>query len=524
MQACVMAPLKITNDDEWKYFCNNINTVRTSLKGVSQYLTVSTDVWWGLVQEEHPEKYDWSYYDRLSYTLKCISDERPDLPEINWAPIMSFHQCGGNVGDNIYIKIPKWAITNREFISDNGNKCQEYVSFWHDNDMLPYYTSFIKTFCKRYSDSYYSVFFKKICVAPSIVEINVSCGPAGELRYPSYNSHDNYQYPEYGHTQAKSHTAIERFQQNYSECNQQIINSTYIKQNYRDTNNHLVKKYLTWYNNELILHGQRMIQAALDGINGTKLYNCRIGIKIPGIHWNSNNNINGPRLSELFAGLIPINDDSLYSNFSNNEIESGYTRIIWALSRPQDMPEIYQDKHRTTKFLIDHPSKLKPNPLYIRKGYNMSKCPNNIKSRERLDLNIHFTCAEMPSLISCDTIEDKENKLHNSEWHIQKLSTNISQINPYSKPRALVKHLAWCGQQIPSETGLKMGVENALAGLSNDKWENIRHILDKNNYGDLFKLPHKNGHSPFAMINILRVDDAAQFSNHYRDLIKDFSY
>lgn len=61
---------------------------------------VMLDVWWGIVESKSPEKYDWSAYRQL---FEIIKEEGLKLQAI-----MSFHQCGGNIGDNIYIPIPKW--------------------------------------------------------------------------------------------------------------------------------------------------------------------------------------------------------------------------------------------------------------------------------------------------------------------------------------------------------------------------------------------------------------------------------
>src|SRR5690606_36952010 len=52
-------------------------------------------------------------------------------------------------------------------------------------------------------------------LAGNISEINISMGPAGELRYPSYNSHDmgRTAYPSRGGFQAYSSLAIADFRQ-----------------------------------------------------------------------------------------------------------------------------------------------------------------------------------------------------------------------------------------------------------------------------------------------------------------------
>ena len=53
---------------------------------------VMMDVWWGIVEKDGPGSYNWSGYKELidmvhKHGLKVQA-------------VMSFHQCGGNVGDS----------------------------------------------------------------------------------------------------------------------------------------------------------------------------------------------------------------------------------------------------------------------------------------------------------------------------------------------------------------------------------------------------------------------------------------
>jgi hypothetical protein len=58
---------------------------------------VSSDVWWGIVEQTR-HVFDWRYYDALTAHLQTAG--------IRWVPILSFHRCGGNVGDDCDIPIP----------------------------------------------------------------------------------------------------------------------------------------------------------------------------------------------------------------------------------------------------------------------------------------------------------------------------------------------------------------------------------------------------------------------------------
>ena len=63
---------------------------------------VMTDVWWGIVERDGPETYDWTAYLEL---LDLV--ERAGL-KLN--AVMSFHACGANVGDYFRVTLPKWVL------------------------------------------------------------------------------------------------------------------------------------------------------------------------------------------------------------------------------------------------------------------------------------------------------------------------------------------------------------------------------------------------------------------------------
>ena len=53
---------------------------------------VMVDAWWGLVEKDGPLKYNWEGYDELVQMVKKHG--------LKLQVVMSFHQCGGNVGDS----------------------------------------------------------------------------------------------------------------------------------------------------------------------------------------------------------------------------------------------------------------------------------------------------------------------------------------------------------------------------------------------------------------------------------------
>lgn len=93
---------------------------------------VMVDVWWGIIEAKGPKQYDWSSYRKLFQLVQKY--------ELRIQAIMSFHQCGGNVGDRVNIPLPEWVIAVGEeedpdiFYTDrSGNRDQEYLSLGVDN-------------------------------------------------------------------------------------------------------------------------------------------------------------------------------------------------------------------------------------------------------------------------------------------------------------------------------------------------------------------------------------------------------
>ena len=95
---------------------------------------VMVDVWWGITESQGPKQYDWSAYRSLFQ----IVQERG----LKLQAIMSFHQCGGNVGDVVNIPLPQWVLDIGEsdpdvfYTNRSGNRNKEYLSLGVDNEPL----------------------------------------------------------------------------------------------------------------------------------------------------------------------------------------------------------------------------------------------------------------------------------------------------------------------------------------------------------------------------------------------------
>ncbi|XP_020095134.1 beta-amylase-like [Ananas comosus] len=157
---------------------------------------VMIDVWWGIIEATGPKIYEWG----ARQLFQMVKEEGLKLQAI-----MSFHQCGGNIGDKVDIPIPQWVrdigvkdpgifYTNRK-----GTRDQEYLSMEVDNQPIfkgqtavQLYSNFMKSFRKNMTD---------FLDGSLITDIEVGLGPAGEMRYPSYPWNQGWVFPGIGEFQ-----------------------------------------------------------------------------------------------------------------------------------------------------------------------------------------------------------------------------------------------------------------------------------------------------------------------------------
>ncbi|RWW38507.1 hypothetical protein BHE74_00056253 [Ensete ventricosum] len=119
--------------------------------------------------------------------------------------IMSFHQCGGNVGDAVDIPLPRWVRDVGEsdpviyYTNRSGRRNREYLTIGVDDQPIfdgrtALYSDFMKSFRANMAD---------FLGAGIITDIEVGVGPAGELRYPSYHEAQEWVFPGIGAFQVK---------------------------------------------------------------------------------------------------------------------------------------------------------------------------------------------------------------------------------------------------------------------------------------------------------------------------------
>jgi beta-amylase len=335
--ANVMAPLEVSN---WAEFESQLTTAKSI--GVTG---VSVDVWWGKVEGAGDQQFDWSYYDTIFGAIESAG--------LKIVPIMSFHQCGGNVGDTCNIPIPGWiwdhytsqgvSASDLKYKSEFGNEAVETVSLWGDSYVLDEYKEFMEAFEAHFASK-----------AGAMDEINISMGSAGELRYPSYNSHDGdlTGYPTRGGFQAYSEPAKTDFRNwavnkygslsgvstawgisltDISQINPPSDGGSFIY-NGDQFNLQYGRDFIRWYHDALMDHGYRMMDNAIVSFDGA-FADVELGFKIPGIHWKIAASDNSVRSAEMAAGLIP-SDVDLNSDASGH----GYADIVSVAAAYNDLP------------------------------------------------------------------------------------------------------------------------------------------------------------------------------------------
>ena len=330
--ANAMAPLWV-NPADMATFESQIQTAKEY--GVD---AISVDVWWGKV-ETADQVFDWSYYDTLFNKIKSHG--------LKIVPILSFHACGGNVGDDCDFPIPNWLwgkytgatlngvtldVNGLKYFSEQQHYSVETAQVWADPLVVGEYSAFATAFRTHYATTY----------AADLQEINVSLGPAGELRYPSYNYHDNGAgYPSRGALQAYSPLAKASLRSaimakygtlaavnaawgtSLTSTNQ--INPPddaglfFSSGAYK--NIQYGKDFIDWYNQSLITHGKTVLDAVSTAL-GTSFGSTPLGYKVPGVHWAMNNPAY-PRAAEVAAGLIQTSID-----LNSDATGHGYTKIV----------------------------------------------------------------------------------------------------------------------------------------------------------------------------------------------------
>jgi hypothetical protein len=321
----VFGPL--TQVTDFTAFQNQLTTLKNN--GVTG---ISSDMWWGLFEPTTKNTFDWSYYLQYARAVKAAG--------LQWVPIFSFHQCGGNVGDSCNIPLPSWVSSQatddqlwyRDEYGDNTD--HEYLSLWSGVD-VGLYDAAMQSFKTTFNTSEFAGLFDSI---------HIGLGPSGELRYPSY--HTGWTYPQRGRLQAYSAPAEADFQSamqtKYSNSLSSLntawgtsltawtqISPPTDHDNFftGGTTGNYGHDFLNWYQGALLNHMTAVMAKAHTDLD---TMGVPLGAKIAGVHWLYTSPTL-PHAAEYCAGYY--NYDTIVQNFANTSTHSNADLDFTALEK-----------------------------------------------------------------------------------------------------------------------------------------------------------------------------------------------
>uniref|UniRef100_A0A7S2KFC9 Beta-amylase n=1 Tax=Zooxanthella nutricula TaxID=1333877 RepID=A0A7S2KFC9_9DINO len=267
---------------------------------------IMVDVWWGLT-EKASQVYDFMPYQQL-VTMACALGLKVQM-------VASFHQCGGNVGDDCSIPLPGFVRNNTDiwYTDAQGRQNTEYISLWADA---------VKLGDGRTPLQMYAQWFQALsdAFAPSlgntIVELQVGLGPCGELRYPSYYSENGWSYPGIGQFQCYDPHALESLAASapagtnwtappagLGDYNSKPSDSSafFFQTGYKTE---VGQHFLEWYSGGLIRHASEVLGEARRVFSTLPL-----AAKVAGMHWWYDHDSHA---AELTAGYYNTNAHNAY--------------------------------------------------------------------------------------------------------------------------------------------------------------------------------------------------------------------
>ncbi|KAJ4773682.1 Beta-amylase [Rhynchospora pubera] len=250
---------------------------------------VMVDIWWGIV-EPKPLDYNWTGYKNLFEIIKRLN--------LKLQVVMSFHKCGGNVGDDVTIPLPSWirevGANNPDifFTDKHGNRNTECLSWGIDLERvlrgrtaLQVYYDFMASF-RAEMDSFFE--------DDLISEIEIGMGPCGELRFPSYPMEFGWTFPGIGEFECYDRYLMDKLRIAARETGQPSWgNAPNDEWSYnsvpQDTDffcdggeydGFYGRFFLGWYSGVLVEHANHVLHVAKLAFHGSSL-----AVKVSGVHW-----------------------------------------------------------------------------------------------------------------------------------------------------------------------------------------------------------------------------------------------
>ncbi|KAF8672714.1 hypothetical protein HU200_049410 [Digitaria exilis] len=284
---------------------------------------IMVDVWWGIAESEGPRMYNFDGYMELMEMARKTG--------LKVQAVMSFHQCGGNVGDSVTIPLPRWAVEEMEkdqdlcYTDQWGRRNFEYVSLGCDampvlkgRTPVECYTDFMRAFRDHFADY----------LGNTIVEIQVGMGPAGELRYPSYpESNGTWRFPGIGAFQCNDRYMLSSLKAaaeaagkpewgnggptDAGSYNNWPEDTIFFRRENGGWSSEYGAFFLSWYSQMLLDHGDRILTGATSVFSSTASP-VEVSVKVAGIHWHYGTRSHAPELTAGYYntrhhdGYLPI--------------------------------------------------------------------------------------------------------------------------------------------------------------------------------------------------------------------------
>jgi len=281
---------------------------------------VMVDVWWGL-SEPGERSYNFTAYKHITSMCKSVG--------LKLQVVMSFHKCGGNVGDECNIPLPSFVTSVGNSNSDifykdyEGKPDDEYINLGVDHEALfngrtplDMYKEFMEAFHSALNDE----------IGNTIDGISIGLGPASELRYPGYQQNKGWSYCGVGEFQVNDKYLLAELKQAASDAghpewggaepndagswNSRPYDTGFFSSNGFDNYaSDYGKFFLSWYSNRLLQHGEDVLSIA------KKVFGSKVSLaaKISGLHWWYDD---GSHAAELTAGYYNVNGNDAYKTIA----------------------------------------------------------------------------------------------------------------------------------------------------------------------------------------------------------------
>ncbi|KDP25257.1 hypothetical protein JCGZ_20413 [Jatropha curcas] len=318
---------------------------------------VVIEVWWGLVERDLPQVYNWQPY------LELV--EMAEESGLKVRAVLAFHQCGNGPEDPYWVPLPRWVLEEIDknpdlaYCDRFGRRNKEYISLGCDTLPVLRGRSPIQAyadFMRNFRDTF------RPLLGGVIAGIQVGMGPAGELRYPSCPSKKlawAWHSRELGEFQCYDKYMLASLHACAHEVGmhewgsggpigagsliQDPENSEFFRRNDGSWNTPYGKFFLEWYSGMLLLHGQRICMDVENIFRGIEMNKSA---KVAGIHWHYGIESHPSELTAGYYntsardGFLPITE--MFSRYRFTLCCSGFEKLdmeekqLNPLSSPED--------------------------------------------------------------------------------------------------------------------------------------------------------------------------------------------